>query len=263
MTKYCGVVIMGGLGNKLFQIAHMLGYSRKHDFIPCLHSNFITNNHQTTVKWDYFIRDLKMEKYLGDIINEPIYKAGEYQVYPNFERNVIFNGYFQSEKYFKHCEDEIYEKFKCSTDFEILCQNNYPDIKDRIFLHIRRGDNIGSKFHYIDLTKFYQEAIKHFGEDSPYLIFSDDIEYCQNDPLFKNLKNVLFVPSRYNEIESLWLMSLCGRGGICANSTFSWWGSWLALKRYGNQCQIIFPEKMFPHDMVSYPDLYLKQFITM
>jgi len=26
---------------------------------------------------------------------------------------------------------------------------------------------------------------------------------------------------------SIYLMSLCSKGGICANSSFSWWGSYL------------------------------------
>jgi hypothetical protein len=55
-----------------------------------------------------------------------------------------------------------------------------------------------------------------------------------------------------DEITSLWLMSLCNLGGICANSTFSWWGGWL---NPNHKKQIFFPSRMFPHNYADSSDL--------
>jgi hypothetical protein len=73
----------------------------------------------------------------------------------------------------------------------------------------------------MDLDDYYQRAIAYIEAITPqshYYIVSDDIPYCKN--LFESL-NKTFV-----EGDAFSIMTSC-KGGICANSTFSWWGSYL------------------------------------
>ena len=56
-----------------------------------------------------------------------------------------------------------------------------------------------------------------------YFIFSDDIEWCENQ--FTDWGKVTFIDG-LNDRESLQLMSKC-KHNIIANSSFSWWGAYL------------------------------------
>jgi hypothetical protein len=43
------------------------------------------------------------------------------------------------------------------------------------------------------------------------------------------------------------MMSLCEKGGICPNSSYSWWGGWL---NKNEEKIVIFPNKWFNNDWV-------------
>ena len=51
--------------------------------------------------------------------------------------------------------------------------------------------------------------------DSPEIVFSI-YPFLSGIPVFSG-----------TEIETLYTMAACTEGGICSNSTFSWWGAWL------------------------------------
>jgi len=49
-----------------------------------------------------------------------------------------------------------------------------------------------------------------------------------------------------SEVDSLYLMSQCGAGGICANSSYSWWGAYLNPNR-----MIVMPSKWYTDSRYS------------
>jgi hypothetical protein len=68
--------------------------------------------------------------------------------------------------------------------------------------------------------------------DKPnFFIFSDDIEWAENN--IKLEHPIVFVKhnSQQQAFEDLRLMSNC-RHHIIANSSFSWWGAWLSNSEY-------------------------------
>ena len=211
------VLLMGGLGNRLFQIAMGLGYENTHNLKFVLLENSI-EGYKPEQKGDhsYFLRNIEITKNTFDSkhFDQPYY----YYEIPK-EVNTRFSGYFQSEKYFKHIRSKILEQFGCPYNKKIELLQKYPQLPNSIFLHIRRGDYVGHWLHYIDLTKYYEYCLKQF-ENVNVFICTDDREWCKNTyPNFHILDE--------NEVNTLWIMSLCGKGGICSNSSFSWWGSWL------------------------------------
>jgi hypothetical protein len=58
-----------------------------------------------------------------------------------------------------------------------------------------------------------------------FVIVSDDIEYCKRNFVFRNIPSKTFIDDNLNTLDSLYLMSLCKKGGICSNSTFSGWAT--------------------------------------
>jgi hypothetical protein len=145
-----------------------------------------------------------------------------------FNEDILLNGYFQNEKYFKEYNNQLVQLLKNNKVYADLLQVLDVDIvSNSYFIHVRRGDYLKSSLYSFDADKYYRLAIEHILRKTPnahFVIVSDDIDYCRNYNVFKNINK-----SFYNlpTLETLYLMSLCKRGGICANSTFSWWGSYL------------------------------------
>ena len=73
-------------------------------------------------------------------------------------------------------------------------------------------------------------------------MISDDINYCIDLKLFQNIHQDIEYINNLNELQTISLMKSCTLGGICSNSSFSWWGSYLNESK---EKIIIFPSKWF------------------
>ena len=73
--------------------------------------------------------------------------------------------------------------------------------------------------------EYYEEALSKFDSDRTVVIFTDDIEWCKNQELFK--PDRFLISETGNNVYDLCLMTLC-TDYIIANSSFSWWGAWLS-----------------------------------
>lgn len=154
-------------------------------------------------------------------------------------RNVYLQGYWQSEKYFKHIRQSILEDFTFKIDLDLQNRKVISDMKkmNSVSLHVRRGDYINTKLrtNHNDLSlggvctiEYYKNAIQYMKKklkEPVFYIFSDDIDWCKNN---LDLKDAIFVDWNTGEssYRDLQLMSQC-KNNIIANSTFSWWGAWL------------------------------------
>jgi hypothetical protein len=99
---------------------------------------------------------------------------------------------------------------------------------------VRRGDYENNKF-YVDLFKdgYYENAMKIF-PDEKFIVFSDDIEWCKKQDVFKDCD---FSEER-DEIEDMNKMISC-KAHIIANSSYSWWAAYISGKR------TVAPEKWY------------------
>lgn len=121
--------------------------------------------------------------------------------------------YFQDTEFFAGYEGDI----------KLLFGSDIPRKTDMVAIHVRRGDYVNNSF-YVDLTQtnYYIEAMLNF-PDSKFLIFSDDIEWCKHQDMFKDCE----FSEGNNELEDMNLMASCV-GHIIANSSFSWWGAYIS-----------------------------------
>ena len=135
-------------------------------------------------------------------------------------------GYFQSENFFKHCEDLIRNQFKFKKDVINLCFEKYPTIKDSSTIHIRRGDYVGQPNHHpVVPISYYMKILEGISQDyNNIYVFSDDVEWVK-----QNFVGDKFIFPQFNfndDLNSFVLMSLA-KDNVIGNSTYSWWAAWL------------------------------------
>lgn len=205
----------GRLGNTLFQKAAAIGYAMKHDLV-------------------YDLRSTKppicYQKYL---IHESGHHYQELEFEPEFRNEcaIVLDGYWQSEKYFSHCREEVVKAFG-------YIRSALPRVCS---IHVRRGDYLKypDKHPVVNIDYLVQamEMIVGLREIDQFMVFSDDLLWCIEQ--FAKLPYKFDYSTDHSEQEDMQIMSYCGHN-IISNSTFSWWGAWLG--KYSDKV-VISPSK--------------------
>jgi hypothetical protein len=245
---YCN--LKGGIGNVLFQIAATKSLSIDNN-TECSFPNLITHlNYLNSDKTHNPILDYSHEylKLFKNIITSPITKSIPLRVYP-FEYvdtplingDIQIDGFFQSEKYFKHNRESILEflDFNFIPEDYIQKKYNFDQNKKTTSIHVRRGDYINYPNHHpTQSIEYYKKGIEILNNKTDiFIVFSDDIKWCKDNLI---LDNVIYIENEKDYIE-LYLMSLCDNN-IISNSSFSWWGAWLNNNKNKT---VIGPKKWF------------------
>lgn len=211
------VQITGRLGNQLFQIA--LGYSISQKTNKNFAMVYNNNNYyeQEYIPYFYDITFIPKERVpTCTVYSEKNSTVNCFKFNPEIINEGFFDGYFQSWKYFIDYLPDLKN---------IFLKNNITKT-DGYFIHVRRGDYVNHPVYQIDYEQYFKKAIQHFPKDSKFYIVSDNIPFCENCSLFNN-GSFSFVD--LDTISTLHFMAGC-RGGICANSSFSWWGALLGRR---------------------------------
>lgn len=194
---------IGRLGNNMFQIAAVVGHAERYG----LKWHAPIENKESPRFYEFFPK-IPTSRGSGPIYN--CHDPTMFNYIPIPGGSACLTGFFQSEKYFINVKDQIRELFNL---------NYQTGYEDYVSIHVRRGDYVRHSAHFPPVTLDYiNHGMSHF-KGRKMLIFSDDIEWCQNNIQGGEYPNG-------NEFEDLSLMASCG-DHIIANSTFSWWGAWL------------------------------------
>ncbi len=146
-------------------------------------------------------------------------------------------GYFQSWKYFENCSDllrrEIADIREPSAWF-LKMQEELDSLPEWTAVHVRRGNYVTLPNMGLVDDDYYARAINlvnQLGGSMTVVVFSDDPEAARRMRAFSERPKTRFIesPPESRPIESMVLMSM-GSHAVMANSTFSWWASWLAQK---------------------------------
>ena len=234
---------LGRLGNQMFQYASLSGIAarRGYDFgIPLSKFEDEWRSHQLFKVFELTNLPKQNIKYL-DVGNAPVVQERFFDfdeaLLNQCPNDVSLWGFFQSEKYFKHIENNIREDFTFREHILEPCREIVENFDNPVSLHVRRTDYLTNSANHNNLDiDYYEKALEHF-ENRQIIVFSDDPDWCKKQKLFSD-DRFLISESGDNTID-LCLMTFCS-GHIIANSSFSWWGAWLA-----NSEKVIAPSKWF------------------
>lgn len=241
----------GGLCNQMFQIATTYtlatdnGDKCAFNFnVPCVHQGRSPIMYRNNI-YNKLI-ELPISWKPAFIYKEPSYGFSPIPYHPNMR----LEGYFGHPKYFNHRKEDLMYLFK---DHNIVrnTKKKYNNIlNNSVSLHVRRGDYFKFADVYIFLTKdYYYNAIELLDKQTQIdniIVLSDDIRWCQRN--FHD-DRMYFVQHEPDYID-LYIMSLSDHN-ILANSSFSWWGTYLNE----NKDKIVYaPSKWFKDEALANED---------
>lgn len=219
---------IGRLGNQMFQYAALRSLAKKFNYDYCLPLKNFKLNDEDLDLFDCFKLNNEERK------NSDYYKIEletfgfDDEIFNKCPDNVDLWGYFQDVKYFEHNKDDIKKSFTFHEKYSDIAKQYFYSAfgdQDIISLHIRRGDYLNFEHHPTQSTDYYSKALRFFNRDLKVLVFTDDQEWAASQEIFNSER--FFFSSNNNNAVDLCLQTLC-KYHIIANSTFSWWGAWLA-----------------------------------
>ena len=271
--------LTGGLGNQMFQYAAGLSLAHRHDVplrLDLTHMR-LKGQHQgyqldQIFKGDFqiatkreLLRLLWHDGYRvpkrGASISSKYPKLGtkvrarerSHNYDPDFQKigpRCYLSGYWQTEKYFAGAQGAIRDAFVFANPPEGKNADVVAQMQGgpAVSLHIRRGDYVtnakANAFHGLCDWDYYDRAvamIRATHPDARFFVFSDDpagaADHFGQDERFEVIAHNTGADSYLD----MMLMTYCDHH-IIANSSFSWWGAWLARTKNGT---VIAPKVWF------------------
>lgn len=260
----------GRLGNQLFQFAAVLGTARHNGY------DFVLPRSNTAPKFSktmdgkpcVYRLDIadcfEVDHLLGEPTGITQMATEKHFHYDETIRQVpdgtTLNGYFQSEKYFEHCKDELLEILSFRQELVIKSGSILPgNGKRNVSIHVRRGDYLHpNPYHPFTGPEYFDRAVSLFDQtETNFVVFSDDPDWCRQN--WSGEQNVTVVETG-NSFVDLCAMSMCD-DNIITNSSFSWWASYLNKNK---DKKVVAPKRWFGTGYADYDlsDLYTKEMIV-
>jgi hypothetical protein len=266
------LLMQGGLGNQLFQWAFSL--------------NQMTMGNRD-LKYSTLLLDLKLpqitkrEYCLKDLIPAELFESkfksslkllqskigNKFQIMrditniDSLDRNtsIIYIGFFQKLSTVDNVKKQIIKSFNESSQFKGCLSEDQDKF---IAMHVRKGDYLGHsktrEFHGLTSNKFYIDSalqLRDQTEVERIRIFSDSQK--DNKELVNDLRSKNFKVENQDSSEFLDFKGICQASAVVmSNSSFSWWGSYLA--DHLRKAPIIYPTPWFKDESMHPDNLFPK-----
>lgn len=273
------VQFQGGLGNQLFQYAAGLYSSEKDPFkADCTYYSLVKARHFILNELGISISPISpYTNPFEAMLNLPVLDGYWKPVYPLLRRYTLFpekkqftfdrslkdlhesyiSGYWQHRSYVDEVEDLLRSQITFTPEIKRRNKKTVSLMKNTtsVSLHVRRGDYLKNTTFPLTPLSYYDQSTKIMrrrNKKAHFFVFSDDINWCKKE--FNQLKSVTFIDRTTSEVDDLYLMSQCIHH-ILGNSTFSWWGAWLAKSFHTNAINIA-PKKWSADPLASEALMY-------
>jgi len=175
----------GRLGNQMFQFAALKGIARNRGFEYCIPPSKNKNEWTDHQLFNPFkLSNTSQLNFQFIDSDRPILVENKFSFDEKLFNEcldwVSLQGYFQTEKYFKHISDEIKGDFQFRNEILDPCKKMIFNVKNPVSLHVRRTDYITNLNHTFIGLEYYEEALNKINKDYTVLIFSDDPKWCKN-----------------------------------------------------------------------------------
>ena len=250
--KYITVRLNCQFGNQLFQIATAYAYSLDHD-IPFTVPDLVNKTsdgipHNAEGLFLAKIPSYTPVKKPSLIWKEPVFN---YTAIPASSR-LELQGYFQSDKYFKHRRNEILELFSIPQKLKEKILTKHPILaSEQLIVGIQIRDyqkethlQPSGAYHPTMGRSYYQKAMAHFPKNTIFFISSNNPSFAKE--CTKGLGENLIYLNEKDYIEEFYTLTLC-KSFIISNSSFGWWAAWLSTAQ---NKKVIAPNPWFslPYD---------------
>lgn len=273
--------LTGGLGNQMFQYAFGYSVARKNK----TQFRYVYQNIEGNTKREFELlcfkisgqeatrKELMATGYpftrLGQLLvkmrikKQSLFKEKAFQFDKNaleVNGNLVLQGYWQSEKYFKMYRKDIQNEFAF---VEAVKGKNRIIAKqmqsqNSVAVHVRRGDYAhdasANAYHGLCSVEYYKKgmkAIENQVKNPTYYFFSDEPSWVKANLSTENKSYYIDWNTGSNSYRDMQLMTLC-KHNIIANSSFSWWSAWLNKDK---NKMVIAPKQWFSSQLINTNDL--------
>lgn len=267
--KIAWILVCGGLGNQMFQVAHALALSRR--FNLELRFVDVTSRGRIPRVWEltcFGIRRYPLTSFqqggilarvlLAQKLRRLAHSFGLADVLLETKESVDFaalscapsivSGYWQGELFFVSVQQEVRALFRFPDTSHSKPAAHGKASAPVVAIHVRRGDYVSDpvarNYHLVCDVDYYRAAWRRMQADignCSALVFSDDLKWARSELALEG--NVAYAESSPDAPAwfDLARMSQC-QHFVTSNSSYSWWAAYLSSSP---NKQVIAPKDWF------------------
>lgn len=209
--------LIGRFGNQVFQVSAAIAFALEHGI-----EFHIAAETENSKLWPPAFTHLQNPRWSCELVemeySEKDHSYSPITVNPYFPGNIVLNGYFQSEKYFKIYLTRIRELLFPSISFKPL--------QHTCSLHVRRGDYLSFADKHPPVTlEYISSAIDEMQGRGihRFMVFSDDMKWCRENINAAKFTGCYFEYAESDVFNPLtdWLRMASCTHNIISNSSYS------------------------------------------